>query len=136
MTLKQIYKKFPTKESCLKVLEELFWNNSPTCPYCTSSNFTIVPKENRYRCNNCNTTYSVTVKTIFHKTKCDLQKWFYAIPVTLDITKQQSVRQLGEHIGVTKDTALFMMNRIERDRPHLEKLASLIINTFSNAKKD
>jgi transposase-like protein len=31
-------------------------------------------KQQRYHCNNCNTSYSVTVGTIFHDTKLDLQK--------------------------------------------------------------
>jgi hypothetical protein len=44
---------------------------------------------------------------MFHKTKVDLQKWFFAIRQS-DI----SVRKLAVEIGVTKDTASFMLSRI------------------------
>ena len=76
MNIVEIYKKFPTHEDCLAYLEKVRWNNVPTCPYCNSTNSTSFKKENRHHCNNCNTSYSVTVGTIFHKTKLDLQKWF------------------------------------------------------------
>jgi hypothetical protein len=44
---------------------------------------------------------------MFHKTKVDLQKWFFAIGQT-----NMSARQLAIEIEVTKDTANFMLNRI------------------------
>jgi hypothetical protein len=49
----------------------------------------------------------VTVRTLFHKTKVDFQKWFFAI-----IKNDLTARQLAFEISVTKDTANFMINRI------------------------
>ena len=71
-----------------------------------------MPKEERYHCNTCNKSYSVTVGTMFHKTKVDLQKWFYAISLIAN-NENISARQLGKEIDVTKDTAWFMMKRIK-----------------------
>jgi transposase-like protein len=114
MNIVSIYKQFPTQLDCIKHLEKVRWNNQPVCPYCNSKNQTPLPKEQRYHCNNCNTTFSVTVHTIFHKTKCDLQKWFLAISLTLNAKKGISARQLSRDIEVTKDTAWYMMMRIRK----------------------
>lgn len=112
MNIIQVYKQFPTQIDCIKHLEKVRWNNVPVCPYCKSTNSTSRKDETRYQCNNCNTPYSVTVGTIFHKTKVDLQKWFLAITLTLNAKKGMSARQLGRDIEVTKDTAWFMMMRL------------------------
>jgi transposase-like protein len=114
MNLIQIYKKFPTQQDCLKHLELVRWNNIPKCPYCKSENQTPLKNTSRYHCNNCNTSYSVTVDTIFHKTKADLQKWFLAITLVLNAKKGISARQLARDIEVTKDTAWYMLMRIRR----------------------
>ncbi len=73
-----------------------------------------MPKENRYHCNQCNRSFSVTVGTIFHKTKCDLRKWFLAISLVLNAKKGISARQLARDIEVTKDTGWYMMMRIRK----------------------
>lgn len=114
MNIIQVYKQFPTQQDCIKHLEKVRWNNVPTCPYCQSKNQSPLPKENRYHCNNCNTTFSVTVGTIFHKTKADFQKWFLAICLTLNAKKGISARQLARDIEVTKDTAWYIMMRIRK----------------------
>ncbi len=31
-----IYRRFPTKESCLEHLEKVRWKDEPCCPYCMS----------------------------------------------------------------------------------------------------
>ena len=69
MNIIQVYKKYPKQEDCIRHLESIRWKGKPTCPYCKSKNCTPMPKEHRYHCNSCNTSYSVTVGTIFHKTK-------------------------------------------------------------------
>ncbi len=114
MNIIKVYKQFPTQKDCIQHLEKVRWNNEPICPYCNSKNQSPLPKEQRYHCNNCNTTYSVTVGTIFHKTKADLQKWFLAISLVLNAKKGLSARQLARDIEVTKDTSWFMLMRIRK----------------------
>lgn len=114
MNIVKVYKLFPTQNDCLNYLEKIRWNNEPTCPYCKSNNSTPVPKEDRYHCNNCNTSYSVTVGTIFHKTKLDLQKWFLGISLILNAKKGISARQLARDLEVNKNTAWYMSMRIRR----------------------
>ena len=77
-----------------------------------SRNCTSVPKEGRHHCNNCNTTFSVTVGTIFQKTKVDLQKWFLAITLVSDGEKTLSARALAREVRVNKNTAWHMGAKI------------------------
>ena len=112
MNIIQVYKQFPDQSACFQELERIRWAGTPKCPYCQSTNQTPAPKEHRYHCNNCNTSFSVTVGTIFHKTRLDLQKWFLAIALTLNAKKGFSARQLARDIEVNKDTAWSLMMRI------------------------
>lgn len=112
MNIIQVYKQFPTQDACIKHLEAVRWHGKPTCPYCKSTRANSYPEDNRYHCNACNTSYSVTVGTIFHKTKADLQKWFLAISLVLNAKKGISARQLARDIEVNKNTGWFMLMRI------------------------
>ena len=114
MNIIQIYKKYPTHNDCLIHLESIRWKDKPQCPYCNSQNSTPAKKERRHHCNTCNTSYSVTVRTIFHRTRVDLQKWFLAISLILNAKKGISARQLARDIEVNKDTAWYMAMRIRR----------------------
>jgi transposase-like protein len=64
-----------------------------------------MPKESRFHCNNCFTSFSVTVGTIFHHTHLPLQKWFLAVSLILNAKKGISSRQLSRDLEVNKDTA-------------------------------
>jgi transposase-like protein len=116
-------------EDCLALLEQIRWNGKSKCPYCGSNNATAYKSERRYHCNECFTSYSVTVGTLFHKTHVELQKWFVAIRLVLDSSGDISVRHLAKEIGVNKNTACYMMERIRRaileERELLEKLTKL-----------
>jgi len=105
MDIVEIYRRFPTEQDCISYLEKVRWKGKPTCPYCESTNQTPMSKEKRYHCNSCNTSFSVTVRTIFHKTKLPLQKWFLAICLILNAKKGISARQLARDLKVNKDTA-------------------------------
>jgi len=54
------------------------------------------------------------VRTIFHKTKLDLQKWFLGLSLILNAKKGVSSRQLARHLSVNKDTAWYMGMRIRK----------------------
>jgi len=115
MNIVSIYKQFPTEADCLKHLENVRWaDGKPTCPYCNSNKTTPLPKEYRHHCNNCNTTFSVTVGTIFHHTHLDLQKWFLALSLILNAKKDIASRQLARDIEVNKNTAWYLAMRIRK----------------------
>lgn len=112
MNIIQIYKQFPTQDDCLDYLEHVRWGGKPVCPYCQSDRVSTMPKERRHHCNRCNTSFSVTVRTIFHKTRLDLQRWFLAVALVLNAKKGISARQLARDLEVNKDTAWSMAMRI------------------------
>lgn len=111
MNIKQIYEKLPTQNDCLAFLEACFWANSPKCPYCGSEKHSALKNEKRYRCRNCITSYSVTVGTMFHNTRLDIQKWIRLI-IIINCGEHYSSRKLGKEIKVTKETALRMKQQI------------------------
>jgi len=114
MNIVSIYKQYPTEADCINKLEQVRWHGKPICPYCKSDSISALPKEQRHHCNNCNTTFSVTVNTIFHHTHLPLQKWFLALSLILNAKKGISARQLARDLEVTKDTAWFLAMRIRK----------------------
>lgn len=112
MNIMQVFKRFPTQESCIKFLESKRWANGVICPYCNGSHTHKMPNELRHHCNNCRKSFSVTVGTIFHDTRLPMQKWFLAISLILNAKKGISARQLARDLEVTKDTAWSMAMRI------------------------
>lgn len=116
-----------THEECLVYLESIRWNGTPTCPYCGSIRATAYKNERRYRCNECFTSYSVTVGTLFHKTHVDLQKWFRAILLLRKLNPSISARKLAKEIQVNRATASLIITRVQ-DVPvdQLEMLKAIV----------
>ncbi len=114
MNIIEVFRKFPTEADCINYLGLVRWHGTPMCPYCHSDHTTPMPGEQRHHCNNCNTTFSVTVGTIFHHTHLPLQKWFLAISLILNAKKGISARQLARDLEVNKNTAWFLAMRIRK----------------------
>lgn len=115
MNIVEIFNRFPSQDSCIKHLEKIRWPNGPVCPYCFEEKQISKQKnESRHHCNSCNTSFSVTVNTIFHDTKVPLQKWFLAIMLMLNAKKGLSAKQIERDINVTYKTAWYMCMRIRR----------------------
>lgn len=100
--------------ACTAFLEKIRWSNNPICPYCKLRKASPLPKEQRYHCNICNSSYSVTSGTIFHRSHLPLQKWFLAICLVLNSEKFISTRRLANDLRVNKDTAWLIMVKIKR----------------------
>ncbi len=105
MNTTKIYKLYPDEQACIAHLEAVRWGSEPKCAYCNSTNSTPMPKEGRHHCNDCKSSFSVTVGTIFHRTHLPLQKWFLAISLILNAKKGISARQLARDIDVNRNTA-------------------------------
>ncbi len=105
MNIMEVFRRFPTQDACFDYIEQVRWEGEPYCPYCGSTHATAFSKERRHHCNTCNTSFSVTVGTIFHKTRLPLQKWFLALSLILNAKKGISARQIARDLEVNKDTA-------------------------------
>ena len=114
MNIIQIFKQFPTQESCVKHLEKILWGNKPICVYCGSTNTNPLVKELRHHCNGCRKSFSITVGTIFHHTAVPLQKWFLLISLMQNAKKGLSACQAARDIEVRRPTVWSMMHRIRK----------------------
>lgn len=98
-------------------LESIQWPGGPICPHCGSvENITkLKGKSTRpgvYKCNACTKPFSVTVGTVFERSKIPLTKWLLATHMLVSSKKGMSAHQLHRMLGVTYKTAWFMAHRI------------------------
>ena len=116
MNIIQIFKQFPTQESCVKHLEKIRWGDKPICVYCRSTNTNPLNQEGRFRhyCNGCCKAFNVTVGTIFHGTHVPLQKWFLLISLMQNAKKGLSSLQASRDIEVSQTSTWSMMHRIRK----------------------
>jgi transposase-like protein len=114
MELLYISKKFSTQERCINYLEELRWQGTPICPYCSSTKGIKRKKSIRHKCYDCGRSYSVMIGTIMEATKLPLPKWFMAMGLILNAKKGISSLQLARDLNVNKNTAWYLQQRIRK----------------------
>lgn len=98
-------------------LESINWPEGPFCPHCGEcENVTrLQGKSHRaglIQCNSCLKNFTVTVGTVFERSKISLNKWMLATYLLASSKKGFSAHQLHRTLGVTYKTAWFMMHRI------------------------
>jgi transposase-like protein len=99
-------------------LEEQLWPDGPVCPHCQKRDVTPLHgkahRKGLYQCNNneCREQFSVTVKTVFERSRIPLAKWVLATHLMAASKKGMSSKQLQRMLGVTYKTAWFMSHRI------------------------
>ncbi len=114
MALPKIY----TDENAAREhLEKLLWADGVVCPHCgTVDEATLLKgKSTRpgvYKCRPCQKPFSVTVGTVFERSKIKLNVWVYAVDLYTASKKGFSAHQLHRTLGVTYKTAWFMAHRI------------------------
>ena len=98
-------------------LEALNWPDGPVCPHCGVVNEAtkLSGKSTRpgvYKCRPCRKPFSVTVATVFERSKIALNTWVHAVDIYTASKKGFSAHQLHRTLGVTYKTAWFMAHRI------------------------
>src|SRR5680860_1466631 len=98
-------------------LESIRWPNGPVCPHCGGFERVskLEGKKHRpglYKCYDCRGQFTVTVGTLFERSKMPLHKWFQAVYFLCSSKKGMSSHQLHRMLGVTYKTAWFMSHRI------------------------
>jgi transposase-like protein len=98
-------------------LENVRWPDGPYCPHCgeAESITKMQGKSHRpglYKCRSCRKPFSVTVGTLFERSKVPLHKWVLATHLLCASKKGISSHQLHRMLGVTYKTAWFMTHRI------------------------
>lgn len=99
-------------------LEEQLWPAGPVCPHCGSTETTeLHGKSHRkglHQCNNseCREQFSVTVGTVFERSKIGLHKWVLATHLMAAGKKGTSAKQMQRMLGISYKSAWFVMHRI------------------------
>lgn len=112
--------RFKTPEAARSYLEGLRWPNGAFCPHCGGADrqakIEANPSKNvrpgLYECGHCNGQYTVTVGTVFERSKIALHKWLMAATLFAASKKGMSAHQLHRMLGVTYKTAWFMAHRL------------------------
>ena len=98
-----------------EAIEALLWPQGPVCPRCQSLERIGKVAGGRpglYYCGACERQFTVTVGTIFERSKVPLSKWWIAIHLMASSKKGMSAHQMHRMLGVTYQTAWFMEHRI------------------------
>ena len=98
-------------------LEATRWADGVVCPHCggVDRNTRMEGKKHRpglFQCGDCRKQFTVTVGTVFERSKVPLNKWLLATYLMASSKKGISAHQLHRTIGVTYKTAWFMFHRI------------------------
>lgn len=109
--------RFKDDEAARKHLEAIRWPNGPVCPHCggIERNSLLNGSSHRsglYFCGDCRTQFTVTVGTVFERSKIPLHKWVLATHLLCASKKGMSSKQIERMLGVTYKTAWFMTHRI------------------------
>ena len=107
-------------------LEARVWPQGPVCPHCGAPSEEVTKLEGEkhrpglYQCNQCREQFTVTVGTVFERSKLPLTKWLAALFLMTASKKGISAHQVHRMLGISYKSTWFMMHRLrEAMRPHL-----------------
>ena len=107
---------FTNADAARTHLEALRWPHGPVCPHCTSTDCTRLEgakhRAGLIQCNACREQFTVTVGTVFERSKIPLHKWLLCNHLLCSSKKGMSAHQIHRMLGVTYKTAWFMCHRI------------------------
>ncbi|HEY9552066.1 IS1595 family transposase [Allosphingosinicella sp.] len=108
---------FTDADKAREHLESINWPEGPFCPHCGECEnvHRLQGKSHRpglIQCNSCLKNFTVTVGTVFERSKVPLNKWMLATYLLASSKKGMSAHQLHRMLGVTYKTAWFMMHRV------------------------
>jgi transposase-like protein len=108
---------FQNVEKAREFLEAVRWPDGPVCPHCGELEklHRLEGKASRpglWQCNSCLLQFSVTVGTVFERSKIPLNQWMQATFLLCGSKKGISAHQMHRILNVTYKTAWFMAHRI------------------------
>ncbi len=108
---------FHDADKAREYLEKQVWPNGKICPHCgvVGEHYVLSGKSARpglYKCQACREPFTVTVGTLFERSKIGLHLWLQAVYLMSASKKGISAKQLERMLGVTYKTAWFMAHRI------------------------
>lgn len=116
--LSDLYRpEFTDPDKARQWLEARLWKEGPVCPHCgvIDQATQLKGKAHRpglYQCNACREQFTVTVGTLYERSKIPLNKWLAATHLMMASKKGISANQIGRMLGVSKKSAWFLCHRI------------------------
>jgi transposase-like protein len=99
-------------------LEARVWPHGPVCPHCGTTSERVTKLEGDkhrsglYQCNECREQFTVTVGTVFERSKLPLSKWLMALFLLMASKKGMSTRQMSRMLGISVKSTWFMTHRL------------------------
>jgi transposase-like protein len=110
---------FQNEIAAREALEAVLWPEGPFCRHCGNSDPDKIAKmqgksarPGLHYCNECKREFTVTVGTVFERSKVPLTKWWMAAHMLNSGKNGVSAHEIHRNIGVTYKTAWFMMHRL------------------------
>jgi len=108
---------FQDADKARAYLEALRWPDGAVCPHCgvIGDHYALNGAAHRpglMKCKDCRKQFSVTVGTVFERSKIPLNKWLLAVHLMCASKKAMSSHQLHRMLGITYKSAWFMTHRI------------------------
>lgn len=110
---------FQDEAAAREALETVLWPLGPFCRHCGNSDPEKIAKmqgksarPGLYYCNECKREFTVTVGTVFERSKVPLTKWWMAAHMLNSGKNGASAHEIHRTIGVSYKTAWFMMHRL------------------------
>lgn len=111
---------FKDADKAREYLESMRWPSGPICPHCgtVGAHYAITAQSKTgarpglYKCKDCREQFTVTVGTVFERSKIALNIWLQAVYLICSSKKGISSHQLHRTLGVTYKTAWFISHRI------------------------
>src|ERR1700724_1753285 len=102
---------FTDENKAREWLEARVWADGRACPHCgVFDQSTLMHGKSHgpglYQCNACHEPFTVTVGTLYERSKIPLHKWLAATHLIMASKKGMSALQIGRMLGVSKKTAL------------------------------
>ena len=109
--------RFKDPNAAREYLEGVRWPDGPICPHCgvVGGHYQMRGKTQRkglYTCKDCREQFTVTVGTVFERSKIPLHKWVLVTELMCASKKGVSSKQVQRMLGVTYKTAWFMTHRV------------------------
>jgi transposase-like protein len=97
-------------------VEAELWPDGPVCPHCgVTDQATLMHGKSHhpglYQCNACREPFTVTVGTLYERSKMPLNKWLAATHLMMASKKSMSALEIGRLLSLSKRTAWFLCHR-------------------------
>lgn len=115
-TFKEFQAEYPDDEACLaKIMEIQFGGSQTDCPVCKERRqFHLMSKRRAYACQVCGHHIYPCAGTIFHKSRTNLTKWFFAMYLMTSTRHGVAAKEIERQLGVTYKTAWRMCHELRK----------------------